>query len=71
VKIVSPSTAGLPSSGIHFCSCNLYLQSVLDLISLLKVDKGYETIIKVCEMVFLKEPYEEDIHLQYLEAFLN
>ncbi len=49
----------------------LYLESVVELINLLKKAGRYAEIVLVCERAFLIEPYEEDLHLQYLDALLH
>ncbi|NLC10976.1 MAG: diguanylate cyclase, partial [Firmicutes bacterium] len=49
----------------------LYLQSVLELITLLHKNKCYDKIIEVCEKAFLIEPWEEELHLKFIEALLE
>ena len=50
---------------------NLYLKSVLDLIILLRDANRFSEIIDICEETFLIEPFEEELHVQYLNALLK
>ncbi|MGB4553287.1 MAG: BTAD domain-containing putative transcriptional regulator [bacterium] len=48
----------------------LYLQGVVTLAGLLKNARRYEEIISLCEEAIRIEPFEEDLHLPFLEALL-
>ncbi|MGE5423695.1 MAG: AfsR/SARP family transcriptional regulator [Ignavibacteriales bacterium] len=50
---------------------SLCLRVVLDLVDLLKKRDDHASIIKVCEKVIISHPYEEEIHLHYLEGLLH
>ncbi|RQD75692.1 MAG: hypothetical protein D5R97_05645 [Candidatus Syntrophonatronum acetioxidans] len=49
----------------------LYLECILLLVELLKREGRYDQIIKICEAALLIEPFEEEIHLIYLDALLQ
>ncbi|MEA5095452.1 MAG: bacterial transcriptional activator domain-containing protein [Sedimentibacter saalensis] len=49
----------------------LYLKTLFKLFELLKEKGEYEEIISVCEKALLSEPYEEEIHINLMEAMLN
>lgn len=49
----------------------LYLKTLFKLFELLKERGGYEEIIALCEKALLSEPYEEEIHINLIEAMLN
>jgi len=48
----------------------LYLSAVLKLLDLLKENRDYTGIIKVCEQAIRVDYYEEKIHLKLIEALL-
>lgn len=49
----------------------LYLKTLYKLFDLLKEKEEYEKIIPLCEKALLIEPYEEDIHINLMEAMLK
>ena len=49
----------------------LYVQAVLNLMELLKAQKRYSEIVDMCESIVTIEPYEEGIHIFYLEALIE
>ncbi|WP_312832783.1 AfsR/SARP family transcriptional regulator [Sedimentibacter saalensis] len=49
----------------------LYLKTLFKLFELLKEKGEYEEIIAVCEKALLSEPYEEEIHINLMEAMLS
>jgi DNA-binding SARP family transcriptional activator len=49
----------------------LYLKTLYKLFELLKEKGENEEIIALCEMALLSEPYEEEIHINLVEAMLN
>ncbi|MDW5299139.1 MAG: bacterial transcriptional activator domain-containing protein [Sedimentibacter sp.] len=49
----------------------LYLKTLYKLFGLLKEKEEYEKIIPLCEKALLVEPYEEDIHINLMEAMLK
>lgn len=49
----------------------LYLQTVLELITLLEKARRYAEVIKVCEKAFLIEFFEEELHISFLQALLK
>lgn len=50
---------------------HLYLENILELIEILKSQRKYSKITEVCRSAFVIEPYEEDLHLRYMEALLE
>jgi tetratricopeptide (TPR) repeat protein len=48
----------------------LYLEGVVTLARLLKEARRYEEIINLCEEAIRIEPFEEDLHIPFLEALL-
>jgi len=48
-----------------------FVESVLEYIELLKEEDRYEEITKICEKAIEIEPYEEELHIAYLEALLK
>ena len=48
-----------------------YIQSALHLIRLLQKNKEYEKCIKICDKVLLVEPYEEDVHISFIENLIE
>lgn len=49
----------------------LYLKTLYKLFELLKEKGENEEIIALCEKALLSEPYEEEIHINLMEAMLN
>jgi DNA-binding SARP family transcriptional activator len=49
----------------------LYLKTLYKLFELLKEKGENEEIIALCEKALLSEPYEEEIHINLIEAMLN
>ena len=49
----------------------LYLKTLYKLIDLLKKNEDSERIVALCEEVLLIEPYEENIHIELMEALLK
>jgi len=49
----------------------LYLKGLENLFDLLRSINDYSTIMDCCEKAFAVEPYEEDIHLNYIEALVQ
>ena len=49
----------------------LYLKTLYKLFDLLKEKEEHEKIIPLCEKALLIEPYEEDIHINLMEAMLK
>ncbi len=49
----------------------IYLRSIQELISLLKKTHRNDEVIELCESAFFFEPFEEILHLQYLEALIE
>lgn len=49
----------------------LYLRSVFELIEVCEKGRHYSEITAVCEKIFFIEPFEEELHLRYLEALLE
>ncbi len=49
----------------------LYLKTLYKLFELLKEKGENETIIALCEKALLSEPYEEEIHINLMEALCN
>lgn len=49
----------------------VYLQALFTLIGLLTKTRGFLQIIDICEKALLIEPYEEALHISYLEALLE
>lgn len=49
----------------------LYLQALFCLLELLSNNKAYEEIVEVCEGAALIEPYDETIHLYFLQALME
>lgn len=50
---------------------SLCLQVVLDLIDLLKQRDDQGKIVQVCEKVIMSHPYEEELHMHYLQGLLR
>ncbi len=50
---------------------HLYLRNTLELTELLKSSQRYSEIIELCRKSFLLEPFEEKLHLRYLEALME
>lgn len=50
---------------------SLYISSTSKLLAMLKQQGFYQKIIQMCEIYFSIEPFEEDLHLRYLEALLE
>lgn len=48
-----------------------YLKAVVELASLLKRARRYSEIVSVCERAFTVEPYEEELHLAFLDALAS
>lgn len=48
-----------------------FVESVIDYIELLKKEGWYEEITKICEKAVEIEPYEEELHIAYLDALLK
>lgn len=49
----------------------LFLKSVFELIEICEKERHYPEITTVCEKIFFIEPFEEELHLRYLEALLE
>lgn len=49
---------------------HLYLQSILALTTLLSAAEQYAEVIEVCEHAFIVDPFEEELHVRFLEALL-
>lgn len=49
----------------------LYLEAIVNLTDLLKKERHYAEIRKICEKSFLLEPFEEELHLRFLEALIE
>jgi len=49
----------------------LFLRSVFELIEICEKERHYSEITAVCEKTFFIEPFEEELHLRYLEALLE
>jgi len=49
----------------------LFLNSVLELLKNYKVARKYNEIVRLCERSFLIEQFNEELHLNYLEALLK
>ncbi len=49
----------------------LYFKALLQHLELLKEEDNYQAIIENCEEGFQIDPYEEAVHIFYLEALLN
>lgn len=49
----------------------LYVQAVLSLMGLLKAQKRYAEIVEMYEKTVSNEPYEEGIHIFFLEALIE
>lgn len=50
---------------------NLYLRSIIKLSELYTKENAYHQIIQLCEKALLKAPYEEEIHIQFMENLLK
>ncbi len=49
----------------------LYLKAIFQTINLLKKNENYDEIIRICEKALYFEPYDEDIHICFMEAMLK
>lgn len=49
----------------------IYLQTIIKLIEHLKSEEDYSTIIEVCEIGISVQPFEEVLHIYYMEALLK
>ncbi|MDZ4132720.1 MAG: bacterial transcriptional activator domain-containing protein, partial [Dethiobacteria bacterium] len=49
----------------------LFLRSVFEMIEICEKGRHFAEITAVCEKIFFIEPFEEELHLRYLEALLK
>lgn len=49
----------------------LFIQAVLNLMELLQAQKRYSEIVEMYETTVINEPYEEGIHIYFLEALIE
>jgi len=50
---------------------HIYLKSVLDLLEILKKKGNYTEVLEICETALQVEFFEEELHLNYMEALLK
>jgi DNA-binding SARP family transcriptional activator len=49
----------------------LYSQALLQQLELLKNESNYQSIVETCEEAFQIDPYEESVHIFYLDALIK
>ncbi len=49
----------------------LFLKSVLDLLKIYKKTRKYNEIVKLCENAFIIEQFDEELHLNYIDALIK
>jgi len=49
---------------------NMFIQNFLELYSLLKENKDYDTAAQVCSAALMVAPFEEELHLRQIEALV-
>lgn len=49
----------------------LYIQAVMELVKLYRKNMDYDNIIRICEQAIQIEPYEEELHICFMENLID